>query len=112
VRESLRAHRFLFLCRPERLSAAEQDTLTALLASPVGAPLRVARAFLLDWRAIWRDDDGRKHTPAETEARYTCVGWLPHPRSKAMDRAVDKAPGHRVSTRCDQAASVDWSWHL
>ncbi len=32
--------------------------------------------------------------------------WLGHPWLKAMGRAVDTAPGHRASARCDRAASV------
>jgi len=35
-----------------------------------------------------------------------CAGWLAHPYWKAMDRAVDKTPGHEVSVCFDQAASV------
>jgi len=35
-----------------------------------------------------------------------CAGWLAHPWVTARDRAVDTAPGHRASARCDQAASV------
>jgi len=34
-----------------------------------------------------------------------CAGWSAHPWLKARDRAVDTAPGHRASARCDQAAS-------
>jgi len=41
-----------------------------------------------------------------------CASWLPHPRSKAVDGALDKLPGHRASARCDQAASLPWSWRL
>ena len=44
--------------------------------------------------------------------RPTCAGWSAHPWLKAMDRAVDTAPGHRAAARCDQAASVGWSWRL
>jgi len=42
----------------------------------------------------------------------TCAGWLAHPWLKARDRAVDTAPGHRTSARCDSAASLGWSWRL
>ncbi len=42
----------------------------------------------------------------------TCAGWLAHPWLKAMDRAVDTAPRHRPSARCDQDASWGWSWRL
>ncbi len=40
------------------------------------------------------------------------AGWLAHPWVNARDRAVDTAPGHRASARCDQAASVGLSWRL
>ncbi len=43
---------------------------------------------------------------------HTCAGWLAHPWLTARGRAVDTAPGHRVSARCDQAASVGGSWRL
>jgi len=42
----------------------------------------------------------------------TCPGWLAHPWLKARGRAVDTAPRHRASARCDQAGSVGWSWRL
>jgi len=59
-------------------------------------------ACTLEWLG-WR-------RTASTEAG--CAGWLAHPWLKARDRAVDTAPGHRASARCDQAASVGGSWRL
>jgi len=44
--------------------------------------------------------------------QQACAGWFAHPRSKAGDGAWDKSPEHRVSVRCDRAASVEWSWRL
>ncbi len=70
VREDLRLNRTLFLHRPDHLSAEEQQTLAKLLASPVGAALRVARSFLEAWFAIWRDEDGQRRTAFEAEQRY------------------------------------------
>jgi len=70
VREDLRLNRTLFLRRPDHLSAEEQQTLAKLLASPVGAALRVARSFLEAWFAIWRDEDGQRRTAVEAEQRY------------------------------------------
>jgi len=32
--------------------------------------------------------------------RTGCAGWLAHPCVKAMDRSVDKTPGHRVLDCC------------
>jgi len=56
-------------------------------------------------------------TASKMEARgldfyYGCAGWLAHPWVTALGRAVDTAPGHRASARCDQAASVGGSWPL
>jgi len=70
IREDLRLNRTLFLRRPDHLSADEQQTLADLLASPAGAMLRVARAFLEEWFAIWRDEDGHRRSPAEAQRRY------------------------------------------
>lgn len=41
--------RFLLLKRPDHLTADEQGQLDTLLASPLGAPLQVARDFLVAW---------------------------------------------------------------
>jgi hypothetical protein len=69
VREDLRLHRTLFLHQTENLTVEERQTLTALLAGPVGSALRVARTFLEAWFAIWRDDIGRRPRD-EAEQRY------------------------------------------
>jgi hypothetical protein len=82
VREDLRLNRPLFLRRPDHLSAEEQQTLARLLASPVGAALRVARGFLEAWFAIWRDEDGRRRAPAEAEQRYRA--WHDDPAAAAL----------------------------
>ena len=50
---------------------------------------------------ICQVDDGTPDLMSEV-----CPGWVAHPWLKAMGRAVDTAPGHRASARCDQAASV------
>jgi len=52
------------------------------------------------------------HDPTAFPALYACAGWFAHPRSKAGGGAWDKSPEHRVSVRCDRAASVEWSWRL
>jgi hypothetical protein len=70
VREDLRLHRTLFLHQIENLTVDERQTLAELLAGPVGIELRVARAFIEAWFAIWKDDRGRRRTPAEAEQRY------------------------------------------
>jgi hypothetical protein len=61
------------------LSEREREHLEALLRSPVGEPLRVARAFLEDWFLLWRDAAGQKRTPAEARARF--AKWAFHKRS-------------------------------
>jgi hypothetical protein len=70
TREDLWTQRTLFLHRAENLTVDEQHTLDGLLAGPVGSQLRVARAFLADWFAIWEDDRGNRRTPEEAERRY------------------------------------------
>jgi hypothetical protein len=70
VREDLRLHRTLFLHQAENLTREEHQTLTELLAGPVGSELRVARTFLERWFAIWKDDSGQRRTPADAEQRY------------------------------------------
>ena len=56
-----------------------------------------------------RSAEGRRHHNRTADA---CAGWLGHPWLKARGRAVDTAPGHRASARCDRAASVGGSWRL
>lgn len=70
VREALQAHRYLLLRRREHLTPEQQDHVEALLASPLGPTLALARAFLLDWYAIWRTDDGQRRPLEEARARY------------------------------------------
>jgi Transposase, Mutator family len=82
VREDLRLHRTLFLRRAEHLTLDEQQTLADLLASPVGATLRVARGFLEAWFAIWQDTEGQRRSPAEAEQRY--CAWHDDPEAAAL----------------------------
>jgi transposase-like protein len=71
VREDLRLYRTLFLHQNRNLTMPEQQTLTGLLAGPVGSELRTARTFLESWFAIWQDDDGQRRTPMDAEQRYS-----------------------------------------
>jgi hypothetical protein len=64
VREHLRLYRALFLHQPQKLTLDERQTLGDLLAGPLGGDLRVARAFLEGWFAIWKDDRGLRRSPA------------------------------------------------
>jgi transposase-like protein len=70
VRQALVDARYLLLRRPDHLAPDEQAQVARLLAGPVGDRLRVARAFLLDWYAIWRDEQGQRRDPADAGARY------------------------------------------
>jgi len=70
VREDLRLYRTLFLHRPEHLTDVEAQTLSNLMAGPVGATLRIARTFLEAWFASWQDDDGQRRTPSDAKQRY------------------------------------------
>ncbi len=58
VREALQEHRFLLLRRPEHLNVDQQAHVAALLASPLGSQLQVARDFLEGWYGLWRDEHG------------------------------------------------------
>lgn len=70
VRTDLKNGRGLLLRRPDHLDPTEQAQLQALLASPIGADLQLARRFLTDWYAIWRDEDGRRRELADAQEHY------------------------------------------
>ncbi len=71
VREALKEQRGLLLRRPDHLSARQQAQVEALLASPVGPTLTVARDFLTDWYTLFKDERGRKRSVDEAQTRYT-----------------------------------------
>ena len=95
MRHGLTGARFLLVHRPEHLSERERGQLDVLLRSPVGAPLRVARAFLEDWFLLWRDERGQKRAPAD--ARVRVARWRADPAYRAL------APLRRVQDRLDAA---------
>ena len=70
VREALKEQRGLLLRRPDHLSARQQAQVEALLASPVGPTLSVARDFLTAWYTLFKDERGRKRSLDEAQARY------------------------------------------
>lgn len=70
VREVLSESRYLLIRRPEHLDQEETDKLEVLFESPIGGPLRLVRAFLEDWYAIWRDKAGARRTLDEAHQRY------------------------------------------
>jgi hypothetical protein len=93
VREDLRLHRTLFLHQNENLTIDERHTLAELLAGPVGSELRAARGFLEAWFAIWKDDRGRRRTPADAEQHYK--SW------QADAEAANLAPLRRQQQHLD-----------
>jgi hypothetical protein len=95
ISADLAAGRFLLLRRPEHLTSSEQARLDALLASPLGAELRVARAFLTDWYAIWCDADGGRRDREEARTRWQ--QWRANPDYQAV------APLRRIQQQVDAA---------
>ncbi len=77
VREALQKHRFLLLRRPEHLNADQQGHVAALLASPLGPQLQVARGFVEEWYSLWQDETGQRRSLEEAQSRY--VAWQSKP---------------------------------
>jgi hypothetical protein len=95
VRQAVGADRFRLLRRPAHLTADDQAAFEALFARPVGTPLRLARSFLEDWYAIWRDASGRRRSPADAQERY--VRW------QATAEYAALPPLRTVQAGCDAA---------
>jgi transposase len=98
IREALLARRFLLVRRPDHLNAEQQAQVAELLASPL-PELTVARSFLLDWYALWKDEQGRRRTVTEAQTRYTA--WRGNPTyqavpalRRALRRMTDAHFGH------------------
>jgi transposase len=70
VREDLQEHRYLFLRRPDHLTAEQQAQIDALLSSPVGPQLQVARRFLEEWFLLWHDAKGHRRTMEDARERF------------------------------------------
>jgi hypothetical protein len=96
--------RFLLLKRPDHLTADEQARLDALLASPLGTPLQIARDFLVAWYAIWRDEEGQRRDLEEATAHWQ--RWREHPAYQAV------APLRRVQQKVDEARFTKLSHFL
>jgi DNA-binding NarL/FixJ family response regulator len=69
VREALREHRFLLMRRPEHLDPDQQAIVADLLTSS-SSELNTARTFLLDWYAVWKDDQGHRRSVADARVLY------------------------------------------
>ncbi len=101
VGDTLRECRFLFLRRPDHLSREQQAQLDALVTSPLGAELQLARSFLLEWYSVWRDSDGGRPSLAEAQRRYQA--WRENPAYQSVaplrkiQGAVDAAQFTRLS---------------
>jgi transposase len=70
VREGLQEHRYLLLRRPKHLTAEQQAHIDALLASPVGPQIQVARRFVEEWYLLLHDADGQRRTLEEARERF------------------------------------------
>ena len=95
VQEDLRNDRFLLLRRPDHLDAGERARLQALLASPIGTDLRLARGFLIDWYAIWRDETGERRDAAVAKEHHGT--WQTNPEYRRL------APLRRIQQSIDAA---------
>lgn len=68
--------------RPEHVDQEQSTILAQLLASPPGSTLATIRQFLLDWYAMWQDEQGNKRSLTEAEQRYNT--WRKDPRYAAV----------------------------
>lgn len=98
VRQALGADRFRLLCRPDHVSADDRAAFAAVFASPVGEPVHLARAFLEEWYALWRDDTGQRRLFEEAQERHT--RWQANPDYAGL------VPLRRVQRQCDAAQFV------
>src|SRR5206468_2324350 len=101
VRDQLKRVRAPLLRRPDHLSGDDQAQLQAVLDSPSGAELRLARAFLVEWYAIWRDDDGERRPLLDAQVRYE--NWRANTEYRQftslrrVQESVDRARFERLS---------------
>ena len=91
VREGLQEHRYLLLRRPRHLTAEQQAHIDALLVSPVGPQLQVARRFVEEWYLLLHDADGQRRTLDEARVRF--AAWSSDPAYASV------APLRRVQER-------------
>lgn len=106
VRQGLTAARYLLLRRPDHRTSEEQGQIDTLLAGPLGERLGGARACLLAWYAIWRDEQGQRRTRDDARARHRC--WHEHPTYRTVlplaraQRQRDPAHFERLSHFLDE----------
>jgi transposase-like protein len=82
VRQALTGARYLLLRRSDHLSPEEQARVDQVLAGPLGERLGLARRFLLEWYAIWRDGDGRRRDHDAARERHR--RWHEEPAYRAV----------------------------
>ena len=82
VREALTEHRGLLLRRPDHLSGEHQGTVNVLVDGPLADLVGVARRFLLDWYALWREDNGQRRPLAQAQERYE--RWRANPDYRVL----------------------------
>jgi hypothetical protein len=93
--QALTAQPYLLVHRQEHLRAEEKEKLASLLGQANAAKLRIARDFLLEWYALFRDERGRKRSLAEAWDRYR--RW----QGKESYRAL--GPLRRILAKVDEA---------
>ena len=91
AREALQQHRYLLIRRPAHRSADQQIPVDALLSSPAGPELQVARRLVTEWYLRWHDEEGQRRTLEEARTRF--AAWS----TDAGFAAV--APLQRVQTK-------------
>ena len=77
VRQALGPDRFRLLCRPDHLTDADRATFAVVFASPVGASVRLACTFLVEWYALWRDETGQRRSFEDAQERH--ARWQSNP---------------------------------
>ncbi|HEY8745232.1 MAG TPA: hypothetical protein VIU62_19250 [Chloroflexota bacterium] len=95
VRQALGPDRFRLLCRPDHLTDADRAAFAAVCASPVGESVRLARTFLEEWYALWRDKTGQRRSFEDAQERH--ARWQANPDYAGLP------PLQRVQKQCDAA---------
>ena len=75
--------------------------LCALLASPIGTDLWIARDVRIDWFAIWRDETGERRDVSGARERYANWQTIPEyrrlPPLRCVQQRIDPARFERLS---------------
>jgi len=109
TKEALHKHRFLFVRRPAHLSDQDEAHLQALLESPLGPQLQVARDFLLDWYRFWSDEEGARRSLSESQTLYAI--WRNNPAYRnvpKLRKAQDRIPPERFTKLTQFLNHPEW----